>query len=288
MVSIFSAPYQTALAALPSRASLALQYFRNHGRLPNLSAPSRFTEKVQHRKLNDRDPRMPKLADKIYAKEFVASRLGDGWVIPTIYAGDALPPLNEITWPVPFVIKAAHGAGWNIFVRQESELDLDAIETTCKFWLSRTFGTSTREWVYEQIPRRIIVEPFLVSSRIPYGQLPIDYKLFVFSGRVHYIQVHTDRETNHKNVFFDRAWRRQPFTFGYPPDPRCIEKPACLEEMITAAEHLGRGFSFIRVDLYDIDNKPKFGELTFLPDSGLVRFAPDEYDFSLGRLWTVS
>lgn len=283
MASILRFPYRKAIATLPPTMSVVLQYFRHHRRLPNLSTPSRFTEKVQYTKLNTRDPRTTKLADKISVKEFVASQLGNEWLTPTIFAGDALPPLKQRSWPIPFVIKAAHGSGWNIFVRHASELDWPAIEVACQKWLSESFGTTTMEWVYWQIPRRILVEPFLGS---PNG-LPIDYKLFVFSGRVHYIQVDTDRATNHKRVFFDRTWRRQPFSYGYPPDPRVIEKPRCLDQMIEAAEHLGKGFSFVRIDFYEIDGKPKFGEFTFLPDSGLLPFSPDQYDAILGSLWSV-
>jgi hypothetical protein len=110
----------------------------------------------------------------------------------------------------------------------------------------------------------------------------------VFSGRVHYIQVDTDRATNHRRAFFDREWRRQPFTYGYAMDTRVIDKPRSLGQMIEAAEHLGREFSFVRIDLYEINGKPRFGEFTFLPDSGLMPFSPVSYDAILGALWSTA
>ncbi len=170
----------------------------------------------------------------------------------------------------------------------EDDLDWSVIEATCQQWLSQTFGAVTHEWVYSQVPRRILVEPFLGPADYTVLRLPIDYKLFVFSGRVHYIQVDTDRATNHKRTFFDRAWRRQSFTYGFPMDTRVLNKPRSLDQMIEAAEHLGREFSFVRIDLYEINGKPKFGEFTFLPNSGLLPFSPASYDDILGALWTTA
>jgi hypothetical protein len=230
---------------------------------------------------------MPKLMDKISVKKFIASRLGDNWLTPTIFAGSTLPPLAQRRWTPPFVIKAAHGSSWNIFVRRDADLDWRLIEKTCETWLSNVFGSSNHEWAYGRVPRGILVEPFLGPSNLTDLQLPIDFKFFVFAGRVHYIQVDTDRATQHKRTFFDREWRRQPFRCGHTVDARTIPKPSCLNEMIAAAEYLGKGFSFVRVDLYEINGEPKFGELTFFPDSGLLPFVPDRYDFILGELWPL-
>jgi hypothetical protein len=54
--------------------------------------------------------------------------------------------------------------------------------------------------------------------------------------------------------------------------------------MIAGAEVLARGFPFVRVDFYEIDGRPRFGEMTFYPQSGNFRM-PREYDLQVGAMW---
>ena len=58
--------------------------------------------------------------------------------------------------------------------------------------------------------------------------------------------------------------------------------PSQLDEMISIAERLSKGYSFLRVDLYEVDGKVYFGENTFYPDSGWGKLTDDEWDKRLG------
>nr|WP_269724311.1 ATP-grasp fold amidoligase family protein [Sphingomonas sp. PAMC 26605] len=69
------------------------------------------------------------------------------------------------------------------------------------------------------------------------------------------------------------------------PDPA---RPSALTRMTSAAETLGRGFNFVRVDLYDGTKCPLFGEMTFYPGSGLDRFDPVSLDARMGRSWRAT
>jgi hypothetical protein len=115
--------------------------------------------------------------------------------------------------------------------------------------------------------------------------LPIDYKLWTFHGRVEFIQVDTDRETNHKRTMFDLEWKRLPFTNNHPIDERPIEKPASLAQMIDAAQILSESVPFVRADFYEIGGRPRFGELTYYPASGMAKFIPEEYDRIVGNMY---
>jgi len=253
-----------------------------HGYAPNILFPKTFSEKVPHRKLFDRNPNFPSRVDKIAVKEFVAAKLGPAWITPTIWCGDALPPRAERNWPMPFVLKANHGSVMNIFVRSDSERDWDRIETLCEKWLMETYGEWGGEWVYSKIKPRLLVEPFIGGI----ADLPIDYKLWTFDGRVEFIQVDIDRETDHKRNMYDRNWLHLPFTMGgYPTDPRDIAKPASLELMIEAAATLSEKTPFVRTDFYEVNGCPLFGEMTYYPDSGWEPFKPAEYDLTVGALW---
>ena len=49
------------------------------------------------------------------------------------------------------------------------------------------------------------------------------------------------------------------------------------------AETLSSDFPEVRVDLYNVNNKIIFGELTFFDGSGYMTFTPDEFDFEIGE-----
>jgi hypothetical protein len=223
---------------------------------------------------------MPNLADKLLVKERVRKVLGEQWLIPTIWAGSSLPPDWQRQWPIPYVLKATHGSGQNLFVLDKNEENPRVIERTVAAWLDHTHGVSFQEWLYSEIEPRIIVEPYLGTVGVP----PIDFKFFVFHGRVAMIQVDTDRQLAHKRTFYDAHWNKQNIECGYRRDHGNIPRPISLPLMIEAAEALAAGFTFVRVDLYEIDGKPMFGELTFYPDSGRLKFNPPEIDIQLGKL----
>ena len=259
------------------------QYRRRVGRYPNLLRPTRFSEKVQIAKLRWRTPSMIALADKVLVKHIVAERLGADWITPTLYAGPALPPRHERNWPTPYVIKANNWSGGNHFVTGPEEPDWDVIDERVAHWFSRKFGRSFGEWVYRASPPQVLVEPY-IGGKEP----PPDFKLHVFDGRVELISVNWEYFGGLKRANYDRDWNRLPFVMtsdnppyygdGIPP------MPGSYPEMIRAAELLSTGFPFARVDFYEIDGRPRFGEVTFYPSSGFLQL-PDEFDFRYGAMW---
>ena len=57
--------------------------------------------------------------------------------------------------------------------------------------------------------------------------------------------------------------------------------------MKKVASLLSEGMSFIRVDLYEVQGKVYFGELTFFPAGGAPDFVPDEWDEIVGAMWEL-
>lgn len=258
-----------------ARSRIYLTYAWRNRRLPDLDNPQKFTEWVQWRKLNDHDARMPLFADKVRAKAIVADRIGDDWIIPTYWHGIELPP--HPGWPMPLVVKSRHGSNQHAFVF-DNRVDWSGIQRKAKSWMKRDYGFWLDEWLYSRIPRGIMIEPFIGEGTA----LPIDYKFYVFGGRVEYVQVHLDRGGRHRWIMFDRLWQRvSSMTADADPNP-----PATLARMIEAAEELARGFDFVRVDLYEVGGKPLFGEMTFYPGSGLDPFSPPSLDAIIGAHWS--
>ena len=249
--------------------------------LRSLIRPKTFNEKIQRLKFLNRDPRLPQREDKYLIKELVKEKLGNEWVTATLWHGEFLPPLKERNWPLPFVLKANNGCGWNVFIRRHSDLNWSRIESLVAEWRRAPFGAEMGEWLYSQIQPGLLVEPFIGE----HSKLPIDYKLWTFGGKVKIIEVVTDREDAHKATMFDSGWRRLPFRLGYESEPREIPPPASLDRMIRAAEMLAEDFPFVRVDFYEIGGQPKFGEMSFYPGSGLDTFDPPEWDAKIGELW---
>ncbi len=268
-----------ASLAYPAQASLSklrvqLCYLWRHHKLADLAAPQTFTERVQTRKLFDRDLRLPLLTDKIAAKAFAADTLGPEWTVPTLWHGAILPETPP--WPVPFVVKARHGCKQNAFVRTGAE-DWDAVRAQSRRWMARRYGIWLDEWAYKDVPRGIVVEPFIGAG----GQLPVDYKIYVFGGRAAYVQIHLERETAHRWLLFDRDLN----PVSNDPNGDRPAFPASIHAMIAAAEALAADFDFLRCDFYDTDAGPHFGEFAVYPGSGLDPFDPVALDRAMGETW---
>lgn len=258
-----------------------LRYLLAHGRWPRIHAPRRLTEKIFARKLlHGDDPRFPVIADKVASREWVAQRIGEQYLVPLVgvYGYDELD-LLEIR--PGYVIKCANRSGGVYFTSDIDPRERDAFIARLRSDLDFDFASWTGEPWYARIPKRVIVEKSLVDEQ---GNVPADYKFFVYDGRVRSIQIHIDRFGNHKRAMFDRNWELIPIGNAIPeqmPPP-----PAQLEKMIEIAETLGREFDFIRVDLFEIGGKRVyFGELTVAPGSGLTRFQPVDYDEIFGQYW---
>lgn len=258
------------------------RYRAFYGRGPRLVRLRRHSEWIHRAKVFRRDPRWPVLADKIEAKAFIAARVGMRHVVPTLYAGDALPPRAERTWPRPFFVKAAHGSSWLAHVPATGPPHWGRVEHKVERWLDETYGGRAGEWHYARMPRRILVEPHLGDP----GRMPDDYKLWVFHGRVHFVHWLTDRGTpEFGGRFVDRDWNEVFRSLRFATHARMPERPATWDTMVWVAEQLGRDFPFVRVDLYEVAGEVYVGELTFTPTAGLHPFDPAETDLVLGRLW---
>ena len=257
-----------------AQARIAIIYRWQQGRWPDLRHPQLFTEHVQRRKLRDRSPRLIDMCDKVRVKDIVKHRLGDDWVTPTLWCGEKLPLCPPASFP--FVVKARHGCGQTAFVR--SQADWQSAQSRARAWMQRPYGRWLDEWAYAHVPRGILIEPMLGDGI----HVPVDYKFIVIGGHVVCIEVHFNRDTDHHWIVVDRDW--QILSTRHPDRP---EPPTCLAAMIAGAERLGAEYGCIRVDLYAIDGRPVFGELTCYPGSGVLPIDPPTLDASMGAAWTA-
>jgi hypothetical protein len=259
---------------------ITAEFLKHHKRTPNIDNPQSFSEKIQFRKLYDRDPRLPRLGGKIDVRSYVAEVAGSDLIVPVVWSGTELPSRQQRGWAIPYVLKASHGSGWNIFVTADQRQDWPQIELTTRQWLSQVYGQRQCEWLYSCIPPRLLVEAYIGTKRA----LPIDYKVLVFDGKAHYVQAISKRMVRLHVSTYDRNWVQQPVKYVRFPVEQ-VPPPKCLDRMLAIAERLGAGLSFVRVDFYEVGGQLKVSEMTFYPTSGYHPFEPESFDRTLGELW---
>ncbi len=252
------------------------------GYLPNIRRPRSFNEKVVARKLAPFPEVWVEYADKIAVRRHVADRIGAAYLTDLLMVTDRPDDLRDDALPDRFVVKGSHGSGLARLVEASTRPPIDALRTECQRWLQTRYGVATHEPWYTRIAPKILVEAFIRDDQ--FG-VPLDYKCWVFHGKVAFIQVDFDRFTNHTRTFYSRDWERQPWTTFYPRGP-ALAKPSKLQEIIEVAEALAVDPDFVRVDLYcPNDARVVFGELTFTPEAGWGPFYPRSFDAEVGRLW---
>ena len=251
----------------------------------NLKQPSSFNEKILWLSLYERDPQKKNYVDKIKVREHITNTIGNEYLIPLLHVTNNARNLDPSKIKQDsFVIKTNHDSGTVFIVRDKHHYDYSKIKDQLSKALNQNYYYATREWQYHNITPNILVESLITDTK---GQLPKDFKFHCFNGQPLYIQVDSDRFTDHTRLFYDHQWKEQPFSMCYPKSAP-IQKPEKLEEMIEISKELSKIFTYVRVDLYQLENQVYFGELTFTPDAGFGSFNPIEWDKKLGKLLNVN
>lgn len=255
------------------------------GKELNLDNPQTFSEKLQWLKLHNRKPEYTQMVDKYAAKEYVASIIGEKYIIPTLGVWDKFEDIDFDELPNQFVLKTTHGGGNTgvVICKDKRCFDVNKAQRRLNESLKQDIYTTLREWPYKDVKHRILAEEFL-SLDNPNSTLA-DYKFFCFNGEPKYCQVIAGRESGVPTIdWYDRDWNHLPFhePKDYPFSEKGHRRPHCLSEMWNLAAQLSQGLPFLRVDFYEINNTVKFGELTFFPTSGMGGFDPEEWDYTFG------
>ena len=259
---------------------LKLWYKRTTKKELNLEAPKTFNEKIQWMKLYDSTPLKTRLADKYLVRDWVKEKIGEEYLVPLLGVWDSFEEIDFDKLPDQFVLKANHGSGWNIIVKDKNSLDRAEAKKKLDMWMSKNFGLkSSMELHYMRIEPKIIAEQYIENIDGLY-----DYKVLCFSGKAHYIWVDIDRFTDHCRNIYDLEWNLQPFTIGYKQSKKEVPPPKQLSKMIELSKILSAGFAHVRVDFYEVEDQIYFGEMTFTSGNGGETFTPPQYERVLGDL----
>jgi len=266
---------------LSDKTYLKLTYYSKFKKKLNLENPQSFNEKLQWLKLYDRKPEYTKLADKYSVRSYIKEVISDEILIPLLGVYDKFDDINFDRLPDRFVIKCTHDSGGVIIYNDRNKLDINETRKKVNKLLRRNYYYQSREYCYKNIKPRIIIE----QNINPYNDRAlIDYKLMCFNGKVKCSFVCIDRRsiTGLKVDIYDEKWNIIPVKRHCPNSGVLTPRPKSYNKMVEYAEILSRNIPFLRVDFYEVNGKPYFGEITFYPGSGFIGFIPEQYDYILG------
>lgn len=249
----------------------------------NLNNPQTYSEKLQWIKLYDRRNIYTTIVDKYSVKEYVASIIGEEYIIPTIGVWDRFEDIDINKLPDSFVLKCTHDSGGLVICKDKAKFDIPAARKKINKSLKRDYYLLGREWPYKNVKRRIIAEPYISDSK---NQLN-DYKFFCFNGKPRMLFIASDRGTDTRFDFFDMDFNHLSFEQGHPNSIKKIQKPNGFDKMSLLASMLSKDFPEVRVDFYNVDGKILFGELTLFHFSGFVPFEPSKWDKKMGNWITL-
>ena len=289
--TFMAAIIQNFFGWLPDKTYLQLLYRFKMGHRLDLNHPKTFTEKIQWLKLYNRRPEYTLMVDKYAVKKYVADIIGEKYIIPTLGVWDKPEDIDWDALPNEFVLKTTHGGGSGgvVICKDKKTFDRNKAILTLRDSMNGDIYRSLREWPYKDVKKRVLAEKYMAPKDMvnnPIYDLS-DYKFFCFNGEPKYCQVIRDRHSKESIDFYDMNWRHQEFvglnpiaSNGINPVPR----PLLLDDMICICHKLSENMKFVRIDMYVIDNRIYFGEITFYPASGMGLFNPDKWNEELGNV----
>lgn len=270
------------LKYIPDKWMLKAQYWIKFKRRLDLENPKRFTEKIQWYKLYYKNELMPICSDKYRVREYVKSKGLENILIELYEVFKEPEEINLNVLPEKFVMKLSNGSGTNLICRDKSNLKVDDIIKEFKWYALKVKTNAGREWPYIESEPVIVVEK-LLEDRTHINNAVNDYKIFCYNGKPEYIICISDRYSSACNhLVYDTNWEKVHVVSEGARIEEDAPKPETLEEMLEIARVLSEDFPYARIDLYTIENKVYFGEITFYPWSGYMEFEPDEFDYVLG------
>lgn len=273
--------FMIILGLLPKEVAHKILYKKIVGKKLNLKKPEDLNEKIQYLILYMYGLKESNLSDKYLVKEYVEKLNISNLNIPKTYKiYQKAEDINIDDLPDKFVLKCNHGSGNVQICQSKQNFDINLAKKILKKTLKTDFSKTLLEYHYSEIKPLIIAEEYLDDSK---NKNPLDYKFYCYDGIVKSILVCSERDKQLRLDDFDLNWDKLDYTHKEYKSSKEIEKPKHLEQMIEIASKLSKGIPFVRVDLYEIEDKIYFGEYTFTPCGGVIKYYKEEALQELGK-----
>lgn len=249
----------------------------------DISHPQKLNEKILWMEYNTDATLRSGLTDKYEVRQFVAEKGYENCLVPLYGIYDSPEKVDLDKLPEQFVLKATHGCDMNYICRKKEDMDIRDLHRRMKMWMKINTAYVSLELHYRTISPRIICEKYIDN-----GDKPLtDYKIHCCNGKVRFILVCSYGHGKRYLDVFSRSWEHLPVVVGAEENPDRPCRPEQLEEMCVMAENLAEGIPFVRVDLYVVNKKIYFGEMTFTPATGMLFHFTDEFLKDEGRYCTI-
>lgn len=267
-----------------------MRFKKMFGRKINLKEPKDLNEKILWLSLFSDTTEWTRLADKYAVRDFIRERGCEDYLVDLYGKWDSV---DEIDWeklPNSFVMKTNNGCGTVLLVKEKPSLKHPEIDRKLDYWLHKGMAIATTEFHYWRIKPCLIAEQLLMPSEddMKNSSSIVDYKVWCFNGKPQYIWTVTNRDDNgFDGALFDTHWNNIPNVIKKNPNIRVpktlLPKPGKLELMLEVAKKLSKGFPEVRVDLYYVNGKVYFGELTFTCHGGTIDYFIPELLMEMGK-----
>lgn len=270
-----------------------LKYLEMMHRWPDFKQPRDINEKINWLKFNGDTSRWTELSDKYAVREYVAGKGLADTLVPLLGRWDAPKDIDWASLPDRFVMKPNNGSGDVLLCKDKSALDTTEACKYLRGLMEKPFGILSAEPHYALIKPCILAEEMLDPSTQPCGSSSmVDYKIWCFDGEPAYTMCCSNRTDNSLELsVYDLDWNYLPeatrITHHYKRPAEPIPRPSCYDKMLDVARKLSQGFPEVRTDLYEVDGKVFFGEMTFTSAGGFMNYYTDGFLRTLGDKVTL-
>lgn len=255
----------------------------------DLENPQTFNEKLQWLKLYNRRPEYTMMADKYRVRDYIREKIGEEYLIPLLGVWDNPDEIDFDALPDQFVLKCNHNSGKGMCIcKDKSKLDTAAVKKELREGLAQDYYLTCREWPYKDVPRKIICEKYMEDTQSRNGL--VDYKFYCFNGEPKFLYVSEalDNHTHARISYLTLDWTFAPYgRTDYASYENLPCKPLHYDTMLKFCRTLSSGLPFVRVDLYEINHRIYFSELTFFPGGGFTPYRNSEHDSEIGNMLTL-
>ena len=281
-IILFSLEMKGKLGFINDEKYLKLMYWANTGKKLDLENPVTFNEKLQWLKLHNQNPEYSRMVDKYEAKKWVAEKIGNEYIIPTLGVWDTFGEIDFDKLPNQFVLKCTHDSGGLVICKDKRTLDKAKAKEKIEASLKKNYFLIGREYPYKTVKPRIIAEKYMEDITI---QELRDYKIFTIDGIAKALFIVSNRQSGKTTADnLDIDFKLLDVTLENLHSEVIPYRSKWFEQMVKTAEYLDRDTVELRGEFYEVNGKAYFGEITFLDESGFDTFNSEEWDQKFGDL----
>lgn len=267
----------------------AIRIFKEkQGYEPDLENPKSFNEKIFWMKLNYKNPLITKCCDKYSVKDYVSEQIGSDFIVPTIASWESADEIDFTNLPHQFVLKVNWSSGYNIIVKDKTDINEDEIRNKIRKWMQpeRNSYYQSFNWGYKDMKPIVYAEEYIEHG----DEQLLDYKFYCANGKAVFLYIASNRfNENAAFDFFDIDFNKLDLFYGGRKHSETeLKKPNFYDDMIRYAEILSKPFPFVRVDFYEVGDRLYVGEMTFYSGGGILKFEPIEWDYKLGEYFDLT